>query len=225
MATDALNLQVLRAVVQAYRSRAAMAIEVSQGPARRLLFADAGQLTGAGSNLPEDRLGQLLVAEGRLDPALLDPLEQAARADRRLFGNQLLQDGLLRPDELAAALERQAVLRFERALTMPGPVVTEARPAPTAALHAPLAALVLDFFRKAEVPVVESVASRIPWDAVKLAVHPDDLGELKLKPPELRVARAIAGGRAYELQPVEPGGVPQRAVAGLGALGLLAFGR
>lgn len=220
-----LNLGVLRAAVVALRSRAVMAVVVGTPGRRRTLYFQDGQLTAAGSEFLDDRLGQLLVREGRLDPGLLEPIEQAAKQAKRLFGNQLLADGLLRPDELAAALERQVLVRFEKALTTEGPVATEPRASPQQLTREPIGALVMGVFRAAEMSLVDSIASRIALPTARLAVPADDLTDLRLKPPELRVARLLASGKGAELPAAEPHrSNALRVVAGLGALGLLSLG-
>lgn len=215
--------QVNGALVRALLTAAAVGHEVTvvlgAPGAQRRLHVGRGRVTGADSEWPEDRLGALLVAEGRLDPLLLEPLAAEAQRQGRMLGAQLLAEGLLTPAELGAALVRQVRVRLERALVQPGPV----QPGPPAARGQALVswdvgAAVLAAFRQA-VPlaaVEQQLARTLAAPTQPLpALAP---AALELKPEELRWWRQLAQGTSPRALILERGEPAQRCVAALGTL-------
>src|SRR5436305_306932 len=74
------NGPLLHAIAEAHRNKSDLTLHVGVGENRRTLFILGGQLIASQSILREDRLGEFLAAQGRLDHALLEPLSAAARS-------------------------------------------------------------------------------------------------------------------------------------------------
>jgi hypothetical protein len=82
-------------------------LAVLSGSVRKQLTFRRGQLLAAGSSLPEERLGALLVRFGKLDPAELDRAQEDVTLERRL-GTILVDRGLVSAGELYDMSKRQA---------------------------------------------------------------------------------------------------------------------
>jgi tetratricopeptide (TPR) repeat protein len=97
----------------------------------KIAFFDHGRLVFAASNLRRDRLGEAMVADGRISEADFDRVSALMRADRRRFGEALVQAGVMDRYEVGTAVARQvrrvALSLFE--LT-DGAAVFEERAAP-----------------------------------------------------------------------------------------------
>src|SRR4051794_32977981 len=115
-----INADLLRALADLERSRGDAVVIIEANLERRMISVLRGEVVGADSSARGERLGELLAAAGKLDPALIAPLAAEAQRRGRLMGDQLLADGLLTPVDLVQMLESQVNLRFERALTFSG---------------------------------------------------------------------------------------------------------
>jgi tetratricopeptide (TPR) repeat protein len=74
----------------------------------KIVFFDHGRLVFAASNLRKDRLGEALVADGRITEADFNRVSTLMRADRgRRFGEALVQAGVMDRYEVGAAVARQ----------------------------------------------------------------------------------------------------------------------
>jgi len=219
--SQALNRDVLATLADyAFLPRAA-AVEVG-GLQTRTLWVKAGNLVGTGSSFTDDRLGEVLAAQGKLDAALIKPIGDAAQARGRRLGELLCEDKLLTHQELATALDDQAQMVFVRALGTSGPsrVITPER-GPFHPINRPLAALVVDAFRSSlPLAAVRDVLANAGATG-KLIATPVQVQQLALRPAELRQVREL------ERVPVKPASLAQgseplaRLLAGLVALKLL----
>ncbi|MDP1822597.1 MAG: hypothetical protein Q8L20_03060 [Gammaproteobacteria bacterium] len=192
-----LNRDLLRVLAMVHHQQADATVGLVDGPTQRTLHVVRGNLVSVASNSERDRLAEMLVMEGRLDPALLIPLREEAERLQKPFSEQLLHDELLSPTELAGALERLALLRFERALTMLGRPGPFARPAALRPIvNRPLGALVVEFFRD-RIPI-ESIEQLLEAEVERYfepgRLTPQALNDLRLMPGELRLARRLAAG-------------------------------
>ncbi|MGH2628040.1 MAG: DUF4388 domain-containing protein, partial [Anaerolineales bacterium] len=70
------------------------------------IYWSNGDITFAVSNLPEDSLGEFLVARGRLTRTQLEQSSQKVNASTRL-GKVLVRDGMLKPHDLWWAVQTQ----------------------------------------------------------------------------------------------------------------------
>lgn len=171
------NLEFVRASARLLEEKGSGRVVVARGDAQRVVHVILGQFVQATSNLPTDRIGDLLVADGRLDPVLVAPLAAEASKLGLMFGDMLLVEGLLTPVELAAVLERQALLRFERTLLMKGEVHVEALAPVRPATRRSVIALVIELFR-----------DKVPFEASE-ALALDRLRKGQARPPALQRVR------------------------------------
>ena len=73
----------------------------------------SGAIVAARSNRPEERLGPLLVADGRLSPESAERIAAEAAAAGRLFGAALIESGLVSAADVQTFLRLQLRLRVE----------------------------------------------------------------------------------------------------------------
>jgi len=203
------NSDFLKAIGELYRRGADGVLTVVAGSIQRVVHVARGQLVGADSNVRAEKLGQLLVAEGKLDPVLIEPLAAAAKAAGRLLGDQLLAEKLVAPSELVAALERQVIVRFEQALLMQGRVASAPKSAIQLLVRRPLGAAALDAFRRFPLEAIEPLIAAMPQGPSQ-PVEAHLVDGLALTPAELKVWRRLATGHNVpevlaESQPPELG--------------------
>jgi hypothetical protein len=81
-------------------------LSLTSGGARKALYFKGGRVVFGASNLPSDRLGEVLLREGKITP---DQHETSIRAlaQGRRQGRALVEMGALSPDELWAAVQTQ----------------------------------------------------------------------------------------------------------------------
>ena len=81
-------------------------LSLTSGGARKALYFRGGRVVFASSNLPSDRLGEVLLREGKITP---DQNESSVRglAQGRRQGRVLVEMGALSPDELWRAVQTQ----------------------------------------------------------------------------------------------------------------------
>jgi tetratricopeptide (TPR) repeat protein len=83
-------------------------LQVRAGRMVKIAFFDHGRLVFAASNLRRDRLGEALVADGRITQHEFDHVSALMRADRgRRFGEALVQAGVMDRYEVGTAVARQ----------------------------------------------------------------------------------------------------------------------
>lgn len=216
-------LWVLRGLDRREES-ASVFVESRDGATRRVIHVENGQVVGTQSSMQAERLGNMLVGEGILDVALLEPVAAEAQRRKVLLGEQLVADHLLTPEELLEAVERQVALRLGAALAMRG-VVTESPFQPPSALipvKMSVAAALLAAFRKA-VPmdvVGERLAAEEECNEWRMS-ESRRASRIELGPAESRYAHALANGQSLEelLQQVTEREPVLRLVAGLKSIG------
>lgn len=83
-------------------------LEVRSGKLVKTVFFDRGRIVFAASNLRKDRLGESMLALGRITQEQFDQASSAMKGlRRRRFGEALVQTGVLDKDELGRAVARQ----------------------------------------------------------------------------------------------------------------------
>jgi hypothetical protein len=224
--TLALNRILLWVLMDLERREASATVVIQAGKAKRLVQVQRGQLVGADSNLKAERLGDMLVAEGLLDPALLEPVAAEAAKHKTLLGAQLVADGLMLNEDLQAALDRQVTFRLGAALSMRGVVTLEPARAAQTTLHVPLTVAVATAFRS-WVPLAAIEADLMSGAQDDEAPMPLDdrsvaFSMLELGPAELRLAKKLTKGE--RLDDLISSGAPRepvlRLVGALRAVGL-----
>lgn len=218
------NAQLLRVLATLWRTREQASVIVDSGRVKRTLHLAGGELISVDSTVTTERLGVQLAAEGRLDVELVVPLVRAARAANRFFGDELVAQGLLTVSDVARAVERQTLSRFDRALQMSGAIsaLHDKRVRPT--YRAPLAAVVVSAFRsRLPLAIASAMVAGLNPEHARLRgseINPD---ELRLTVPEARCWRRLASGQdaAAVLDRANDGEVPVRLIAALIALGAM----
>ncbi len=83
-------------------------LEVRSGKIVKTVFFDRGRIVFAASNLKKDRLGEALLALGRITQAQFEHASELMRGTRRRrFGEALVQAGVMDGEELGRSLARQ----------------------------------------------------------------------------------------------------------------------
>ena len=197
----ALNRILLWVLMDLERRAASACVTVMAGKAKRVVHVQRGHLVGAESNLKPERIGDMLVSEGLLDGALLEPVATEAARTKKLLGEQLVSDGLLSSADLLAALDRQVTFRMGAALSMRGLVSVEPPRPLQPSFQVPMTVAVATAFR-----------SWVPLSAIQgdLDLPDDDHGPvrldetapalalLELGPAELRLVKRLAGGERVD---------------------------
>jgi hypothetical protein len=203
-----LNSVLMLVLADLERRAGSALISVTSGNDRRALHVTTGELVRVDSNVKAERLGDMLAAEGRLDPVLIEPVAAEAAKQGHLIGDQLVADGLLEPAELTAALDRQVELRFASALTASGNVALDGPSEKPMMVNIPLGAAMMAAFR-----------SRVPLEAIEFHLEDPDrepvaldlqspaVTRLELGPAQLKVCNRLAAGESLA-QMVE-GGIPR----------------
>jgi hypothetical protein len=81
-------------------------LSLTAAGARKALYLKRGRVVFAASNLPSDRLGEVLLREGRITPEQNDSSARGLSQGRRQ-GRVLVEMGALSPDQLWAAVQTQ----------------------------------------------------------------------------------------------------------------------
>lgn len=222
----ALNRILLWVLMDTERRGASATIAVQAGKARRALMVQKGELFAAESNLKAERIGDMLVTEGLLDPVLLEPVAAEAARRKTLLGAQLVADGLMTNEDLQAALDRQVTFRLGAALSMRGQVTIEpAREAQTN-LRVPMTLAVTTAFRSwvplAAIETDLMVSAEDDEEPMVLDDTSPKFAMLELGPAELRLAKKLTKGE--RLDDLISSGAPRepvlRLVGALRAVGL-----
>jgi curved DNA-binding protein CbpA len=87
---------------------------VSRGAVSRWLYLREGMIVSVGSNERLDRLGEILVAQGKITVADLDRSWEESRAENRLLGITLVLNGRITPTDLFLGVSAQAVTILDR---------------------------------------------------------------------------------------------------------------
>jgi tetratricopeptide (TPR) repeat protein len=108
MLTDIANSPIAETVRRLSAERRSGDLQVRSGRLVKITFFDHGRLVFAASNLRRDRLGEALVADGRITQQDFDRVSALMRADRgRRFGEALVQAGVMDRYEVGTAVARQ----------------------------------------------------------------------------------------------------------------------
>jgi len=130
MLTDIARSPIASTIRRLSAERRSGDLEVRSGRMVKIAFFDHGRLVFAASNLRKDRMGEALVADGRITEADFNRVSAYMRAGRnRRFGEALVQTGVMDRYEVGTAVARQvrriALTLFDLA---DGAAVFEERP-------------------------------------------------------------------------------------------------
>lgn len=112
-------------------------LAVAHDEVERCIFLREGSVVWAASTSPEDQLGELLVARGRITREQLISLRQDPTAVRQV-GAASVARGYLSPDEMVEMMQAQLVEVFDRILHMKAGVWSFARVPEDIIAHAPV---------------------------------------------------------------------------------------
>jgi tetratricopeptide (TPR) repeat protein len=107
MLTDIAQSPISETIRKLSAERRSGDLQVRAGRMVKIAFFDHGRLVFAASNLRRDRLGEALVADGRISEADFDRVSAMMRSDRRRFGEALVQAGVMDRYEVGTAVARQ----------------------------------------------------------------------------------------------------------------------
>jgi hypothetical protein len=131
MLTDIAQSPISETIRRLSAERRSGDLQVRSGRMVKIAFFDHGRLVFAASNLRRDRLGEALVAGGRITEEDFNRVSALMRTDRRRFGEALVQAGVMDRYEVGTAVSRQvrqvALSLFE---LVDGAAVFEERAAP-----------------------------------------------------------------------------------------------
>ena len=131
MLTDIAQSPISETIRRLSAERRSGDLQVRAGRMVKIAFFDHGRLVFAASNLRRDRLGEALVADGRITEEDFNRVSALMRTDRRKFGEALVQAGVMDRYEVGSAVARQvrqvALSLFE---LVDGAAVFEERGAP-----------------------------------------------------------------------------------------------
>jgi tetratricopeptide (TPR) repeat protein len=82
-------------------------LQVRAGRMVKTVFFDHGRLVFAASNLKKDRLGEAMVADGKITQEEFDAVSALMRGERRRFGEALVKAGLADRYDVGGAVGRQ----------------------------------------------------------------------------------------------------------------------
>ncbi len=207
------------------RTSGSGSVTVRAAELSRVLHVSRGSLVGADSSVAAERLGSLLAAEGRLDPALIEPIAAAAKSRNVLLGEQLVADGLMSATEISIAMERQCRMRFQLTLATPGSVKVDPLAPGQRLSQFQLGSTLVELFRtQFDLEVLGEVLMHRENQPQTLDPADPLFQKLQLLPGELRIVkRMIAGDSLDDL--FEGTGSPEqvmRLAAALVVLGLWA---
>ena len=216
-----LNGQVLKTIARLRAGTGDAELAVGEQPNKRVLFIRKGELVGGVSDFPDERVGAMLAAAKMVDPALIDAVAKAAAAQGRMLGDALIAEGLITPTDLAAVLENQTYVRFERTLSMPGVVRERQLGTVRGVVRRPVGALLVAVFRDKLPPAtIETLMIFAPATRYALNGKDTELNDLALTPSETRTLRRL--GQGEELQQLLS--TPQGEQAARLVLALLSLG-
>jgi tetratricopeptide (TPR) repeat protein len=108
MLTDIAQSPISETIRRLSAERRSGDLQVRSGRMVKIVFFDHGRLVFAASNLRRDRLGEALVADGRITQQEFDRVSALMRTDRgRRFGEALVQAGVMDRYEVGTAVARQ----------------------------------------------------------------------------------------------------------------------
>jgi tetratricopeptide (TPR) repeat protein len=108
MFTDLATMPVAETLRRLSAARKSGDLQVRSGKVVKTVFFDHGRIVFAASNVKKDRLGEALVAIGRITDEEFDRASALMKGDRkRRFGEALVHAGVLEKDELGRMVSRQ----------------------------------------------------------------------------------------------------------------------
>jgi tetratricopeptide (TPR) repeat protein len=205
-------------------------LHIRSGRLAKIVFLDHGRLVFAASNLKKDRLGEALVAVGRITGEQFDKAQALMKGDRkRRFGEALIHAGVMNKQDLGRSVARQVRRIVLSLFELPeGAGAFEERPCPipleymvSLSIHS----LLYDGIRliKDREPVLKGLGN-LDRPLVRAVLPPFEFDDLKCSTEEreiLELARRQVTVRRLAWAPGGPSTSRLRAVYALFAGGVL----
>jgi tetratricopeptide (TPR) repeat protein len=107
MLTDIAQSPIAETIRRLSTERRTGDLQVRAGRMVKIAFFDHGRLVFAASNLRRDRLGEAMVADGRITEEDFNRVSALMRTDRRRFGEALVQAGVMDRYDVGPSVARQ----------------------------------------------------------------------------------------------------------------------
>ena len=107
MLTDIAQSPIAETIRRMSAERKTGDLQVRAGRMVKIAFFDHGRLVFAASNLRRDRLGEAMVADGRITEEDFNRVSALMRADKRKFGEALVHAGVMDRYDVGSAVARQ----------------------------------------------------------------------------------------------------------------------
>jgi tetratricopeptide (TPR) repeat protein len=107
MLTDIAQSPIAETIRRLSSERRTGDLQVRAGRLVKIAFFDHGRLVFAASNLRRDRLGEAMVADGRITEEDFNRVSALMRTDRRRFGEALVQAGVMDRYDVGNSVARQ----------------------------------------------------------------------------------------------------------------------
>jgi len=107
MLTDIAQSPIAETIRRLSTERRTGDLQVRAGRMVKIAFFDHGRLVFAASNLRRDRLGEAMVADGRITEEDFNRVSALMRTDRRRFGEALVQAGVMDRYDVGTSVARQ----------------------------------------------------------------------------------------------------------------------
>jgi tetratricopeptide (TPR) repeat protein len=107
MLTDIAQSPISETIRRLSSERRTGDLQVRAGRVVKIAFFDHGRLVFAASNLRRDRLGEAMVADGRITEEDFNRVSALMRTDRRRFGEALVQAGVMDRYDVGNSVARQ----------------------------------------------------------------------------------------------------------------------
>jgi tetratricopeptide (TPR) repeat protein len=107
MLTDIAQSPISETIRRLSSERRSGDLQVRAGRMVKIAFFDHGRLVFAASNLRRDRLGEAMVADGRITEEDFNRVSALMRTDKRRFGEALVQAGVMDRYEVGGMVARQ----------------------------------------------------------------------------------------------------------------------
>jgi hypothetical protein len=107
MLTDIAQSPIAETIRRLSTERRTGDLQVRSGRMVKIAFFDHGRLVFAASNLRRDRLGEALVADGRITEEDFNRVSALMRTDKRKFGEALVHAGVMDRYDVGSAVARQ----------------------------------------------------------------------------------------------------------------------
>jgi tetratricopeptide (TPR) repeat protein len=107
MLTDIATTPIAETMRKASAEQRSGDLQIRSGRMVRTVFFDHGRLVFAASNLKKDRLGEAMVADGKITQKEFDTVSALMRGERRRFGEALVKAGIVDRYDVGGAVGRQ----------------------------------------------------------------------------------------------------------------------